>query len=64
MPIKDDAIAFLKRKQRQLMDRYAVLEDIQGEPPELHPLCQSEMDRVDWLAEIIRRKIAELEEPE
>lgn len=62
MPIKDDAIAFLEGKQRQLMERYSVLEDIQGEYPELYSVCQREMDRADRYAELIRMKISELKE--
>lgn len=64
MQIKDDMIAFLERKQQQLMDRYTLLEDIQGEHPEFYPICQSEMDKVDRRAETIRRKISELKEQE
>lgn len=44
------------------MERYAMLENIQVEHPELYSLCQREMDRVDRNAELIRRKICELEE--
>lgn len=63
MKIKDDVISFLRRKQEQLMERHAMLEDIQVEHPELYSLCQKEMDRVDRNAELIRRKICELEGP-
>ncbi len=62
MSIRDDVIEFLQSKQVQLMERYALLEEIQGEYPGLYSLCQREMDRVDWNAERIRRKIFELEE--
>lgn len=61
MQIKYDVITFLKRKQWQLMKKYSMLEDIQGEHPELYSLCQREMDRMDWTAELIRRKIFEME---
>lgn len=44
------------------MEQYAEWEDLQGEFPEDYGLCQSEMDRVDWICELIRRKIYELEE--
>lgn len=64
MPIKDDVIVFLKRKQTQLMKRYTIWEDVQGEYSELYSLCQKEMDRTDWIMELIRRKIFELEESE
>lgn len=62
MRIKDDVIAFLNKKQKQLIERYARLEDIQGEYKELYSLCQREMDRTDWNAELICRKIFELEQ--
>ena len=62
MQIKDDVILFLERKQLQLMGRYAMLEDIQGEYPIFYPLCQREMDKLDMRVELIRRKICELEE--
>lgn len=62
MEIKNVVIVFLKRKQVQLMERYTMLEDIQGEHPKLYSLCKKKMDRVDWKAELIRRKIYELEE--
>lgn len=62
MPIKDGPIIFLERKQQQLMDRYAALEDIQGGYPELYSLCQGEMNKSGWYAELIRRKIFGLEE--
>lgn len=61
MPIKDIVISFLKEKQNQLMVQYAEWEDLQGEFPEDYSLCQSEMDRLDWICEKIRRKIYELE---
>lgn len=64
MQIKDDVVAFLKVKQMQLMETYKMLEDIQGEHPELYPLCQKEMDKADQNAERIRRKIDELEGPD
>lgn len=61
MQIKDDVVSFLGKKQGQLMDRYARLEDIQGGHPELYQLCQSEMDGIDRNADLIRRAIMELE---
>lgn len=61
MPIKDIVISFLKEKQSQLMGQYAEWEDLHGEFPEDYKLCQSEMDRADWICELIRRKIYELE---
>lgn len=61
MSIKDIVISFLKEKQNQLMEQYAEWEDLQGEFPEDYGLCQSEMDRADWICELIRRKIDELE---
>lgn len=64
MPIKYDVIVFLKRKQTQLIERHAMWEDVQGEYSELYSLCQKEMDRTDWIMELIRRKIFELEELE
>ncbi|MCI8316043.1 MAG: hypothetical protein HFH74_13635 [Lachnospiraceae bacterium] len=64
MSIKDDVIVFLKRKQTQLMERYAIWEDIQSEYLELYSLCQKEMDRIDWIAELIRKKMFELKESE
>lgn len=62
MQIKEIVISFLKEKRNQLMEQYAEWEDLQGEFPEDYGLCQSEMDRVDWICELIRRKIYELEE--
>lgn len=62
--MKDDVISFLEKKQEQLRKRYERLEEIQGEYPELYSLCQREMDKSDWNAELIRRKIFELEESE
>lgn len=61
VPIKNIVISYLKRKQRQLMENYKILEDAQGEYPELYSWYQKEMDRVDMNAELIRRKIFELE---
>ncbi len=61
MQIKDDVVLFLEKKQLQLMEKYAVLEDIQGGYPVFYSLCQMEMDRLDLRAELIRRKICELE---
>lgn len=61
MPIKDIVISFLKEKQSQLMEQYMEWEDLQGEFPEDYGLCQSEMDRCDWICDLIRRKIYELE---
>lgn len=60
--VKNIVISFLREKQRQLMKKYEMLEEIQREYPELYFLCQSEMDRADWNAELIRRKISELAE--
>lgn len=62
MNIKDDVIVFLKEKQKQLMKKYARLEEIHSAYPEMYSLCQKEMDRADWNADLIRRKIFELEE--
>ncbi len=62
MEIKDEVTAFLRKKQAQLTERRAVFEDIQAEHPELYSLCQREMDRADRNAELIRRKIFELNE--
>lgn len=53
---------FSKKKQCKLMEQYAKWEDIQGGYPELYSLCQMEMDRADWNADFICRKIFELEE--
>lgn len=64
MQIRDDVVAFLKIKQMQLMETYKMLEDIQGEHPELYSFCQKEMDRADQNAESLRRKIDELECPD
>ena len=61
MPIKELVIDFLKEKQNQLMEQYAILEEIQTENPEHYSVIQEEMDKVDWTCELIRRKIYELE---
>lgn len=61
MPIKDTVISLLKEKQNQLMEQYARLEEMQATYKEHYHLIQSEMDRLDWICETIRRKIAELE---
>lgn len=61
MPIKEIIKSFLKEKQNQLMEQYAEWEDLQNEFPEDYGLCQTEMIRVDWICERIRRKISELE---
>lgn len=61
MPIKDIVISFLKEKQNQLMEQYAEWEDLQGKLPEYYRLYQSEMDRVDWECELLRREIYKLE---
>lgn len=62
MPIKEIVISFLKEKQNQLIEQHAEWEDLQGEFSEDYSLCQSEMDKADWICEEIRRKIHELEE--
>lgn len=62
MSTKAVLISSFKEKQKQLMEQYAEWEDLQGEFPEDYSLCQSEMDRADWICEKIRRIIYELEE--
>ena len=61
MPIKELVIDFLKEKQDQLMEQYAILEEIQTEYPEHYGALQKEMDKLDYRCEQIRRKICELE---
>lgn len=54
-------ILCLKKKQSITMDKYNILEDMQTNLPECYSIFQSKMDYLDWKAELIRRKLYELE---